>query len=279
MYGDYNQVTIIYQREQSFAPSIVGVVDSYSITPELPANLTLDPQTGVISGVLQSEISGLEFNVTATNSVGSVTETISLTSIIVNCEATEDYLATAHGEYSVAVCPLYYTGYALARCMGGVFEEPSLEHCSPRLSSFFTFSITSISAKTGSSITPISFLTDGPFSSLSISPELPSGLTFVDGVISGTPTEARVATEYTVTGENDAETKTATITITVDDNSCPALDEFEAVGNGETSSASVCPEGYSALLLESVLMVSSSLLTTVVVLWWLLPVLVTLPAA
>ena len=75
------------------------------MAPELPADLTLDPTTGVISGALQSTQTGNKYTITATNSAGSLQTEISLTSIVVNCEATAEYLATNHGEYSVAVCP------------------------------------------------------------------------------------------------------------------------------------------------------------------------------
>ena len=248
VYGINNQVTIIYQKQQSFEPTVSGSVESYSVAPELPADLTLDPTTGVISGALQSTQTGNKYTITATNSAGSLQTEISLTSIVVNCEATAEYLATNHGEYSVAVCPEYYTGYAMARCMGGEFEEPSLEHCTPRLSGFFTYGVNSIVLKTNQELTPISLLTDGAFPSISCNKDLPEGLVLgEDGTISGTPTVPSPAADYEITGTNSAESKSVTISITVEDNGCEALDEFPAAMNGATSEAAVCPEGYSGM--------------------------------
>ena len=248
IYGINNQVTIIYQKQQSFEPTVSGVADSYSVNPQLPADLTLDPTTGVISGALQSTQTGNKYTITATNSAGSLQTEISLTSVVVNCEATSQYSATNHGEYSVAVCPEFYTGYAMARCMGGEFEEPSLEHCTPRLSGFFTYGVNSIVMKTNEVLTPISLLTDGAFPTISCNKDLPEGLVLgADGTISGTPTVPSPADEYQITGTNNAESKSVTISITIEDNGCEALDEFPAAMNGATSQASVCPEGYSGM--------------------------------
>ena len=136
----------------------------------------------------------------------------------------------------------------MARCMGGEFEEPSLEHCTPRLSGFFTYGVSSIVMKTGETLTPISLLTDGAFPTISCNKDLPEGLVLgADGTISGTPTVPSPADDYQITGTNSAETKSVTISITIEDNGCEALDEFPAAMNGATSQASVCPEGYSGM--------------------------------
>ena len=65
-----------------------------------------------------------------------------------------------------------------------------------------------------------------------------------DGTISGTPTVPSPASDYQITGTNDLESKSVTISITIEDNGCEALDEFPAAMNGSTSHASVCPDGY-----------------------------------
>ena len=60
------------------------MAESYSVNPQLPADLTLDPTTGVISGALQSEQTGNRYTITATNSAGSLQTEISLTSVVVD---------------------------------------------------------------------------------------------------------------------------------------------------------------------------------------------------
>ena len=67
--------------------------------------------------------------------------------------------------------------------------------------------------------------TGGAISSYSISPSLPTGLTFntTTGVISGLPTLATILKTYTVTGINASGSITATLDITVLDNTQPPL--------------------------------------------------------
>lgn len=55
-----------------------GRVSSYSITPSLPAGLILNANTGVISGTPLSALSQTSYTVTATNSGGSVTTSLSI---------------------------------------------------------------------------------------------------------------------------------------------------------------------------------------------------------
>lgn len=50
-----------------------------------------------------------------------------------------------------------------------------------------------------------------------ISPAVPDGLTFSDGIISGTPTEAYAQTEHTVTATNDKGSATTSFNITVEE--------------------------------------------------------------
>ncbi|RYD51873.1 MAG: T9SS type A sorting domain-containing protein [Sphingobacteriales bacterium] len=60
------------------APNVAGNVSSYSISPALPTGLSLNPNTGVITGVA-SQITGITtYTVTATNSSGSTTSTFTL---------------------------------------------------------------------------------------------------------------------------------------------------------------------------------------------------------
>ena len=52
-------------------PSVTGSVNSYSVSPALPAGVSLNTSTGVISGTPTSTSSATNYTVTATNSYGS----------------------------------------------------------------------------------------------------------------------------------------------------------------------------------------------------------------
>jgi hypothetical protein len=56
-----------------------GVVVSYAVSPALPAGLALDTATGVISGTPSAVTSTADYTVTATNSGGSTTASLSIT--------------------------------------------------------------------------------------------------------------------------------------------------------------------------------------------------------
>ena len=55
-----------------------GAVISYAVLPELPAGLTLNPSTGVISGSPTAVTSTASYTVTATNSGGSTDASVSI---------------------------------------------------------------------------------------------------------------------------------------------------------------------------------------------------------
>ena len=85
-----------------------------------------------------------------------------------------------------------------------------------------SFTLTNGTAMT--SVTPT--VSGGAVTSWSISPSLPSGLSFdtSDGTISGTPTALSTNTTYTVTATNTGGSDTATVTITVNDVTPSGLD-------------------------------------------------------
>ena len=179
---------------------------------------------------------------TAQNLMDSTLGVIS-TSVTVDCEATSEYPALAHGESMVTSCPPNYIGYGRVRCIEGEFTDIELDHCSIRSSTIFTFGFTTLHLLTGVAMTPMTLLADANFNSLTIDKELPAGLVFRGRELSGIPTEATETTVYTFTGENPAGTVTTTLTITVEDNSCAAIDSFPATCNGCISfSFEGCPE-------------------------------------
>lgn len=60
------------------SPSVTGTVDSYSVSPALPAGLSLNTTTGVISGTPTANQGATTYTVTATNAGGSTTAQFSI---------------------------------------------------------------------------------------------------------------------------------------------------------------------------------------------------------
>ena len=63
----------------SSTPTVTGTVDSYSISPALPAGVTLNTTTGKISGIATVVSTQTDYTVTATNLGGSTNATFTLT--------------------------------------------------------------------------------------------------------------------------------------------------------------------------------------------------------
>ena len=59
-------------------PTVTGFVESYSISPSLPAGLTFNTTTGAITGTPTQLVVAANYLVTATNETGSVSTTISI---------------------------------------------------------------------------------------------------------------------------------------------------------------------------------------------------------
>jgi hypothetical protein len=78
----YSMTSAVYTRDEVITnniPTVTGTVTSWSVDPELPGRLALDPVTGVISGIPDTEQAATEYTITAGNGYGLITATISIT--------------------------------------------------------------------------------------------------------------------------------------------------------------------------------------------------------
>ncbi len=69
---------VIQQAIAALTPTVTGQVASYGVSPALPAGLTIDSTTGVISGSPTAVSPATNYTVTATNAGGSTTASVSL---------------------------------------------------------------------------------------------------------------------------------------------------------------------------------------------------------
>jgi hypothetical protein len=238
----------------SLTPAVTNSPTSYSISPALPAGLSLNTLTGVISGTPTAASAATTYTVTATNASGSGNTTINITVL-------SPTISYAGSPYT------YLTGVTISSLTPAVTGSPSGYSISPALPAGLSFDTstgvisgtpTAVSAAAAYTITAtyaggvtatttinitvnlsppaisyspsinvyttgvaISALnptnSGGAATGWSISPGLPAGLSFntTTGIISGTPTATSAITTYTVTATNSGGSGTTTIKITV----------------------------------------------------------------
>ncbi len=79
----YSTNPAVYTQGTAIEPNVPtssgGAVSSYSVAPTLPAGLSLDTSTGVISGTPMAVIAAASYTVTASNSAGGTTASLSIT--------------------------------------------------------------------------------------------------------------------------------------------------------------------------------------------------------
>ena len=173
-----------------------GTVVSYSVTPALPAGLSLDAAMGAISGSPSAVTPQLKYTVTAVNTGGSATAAVFIT---VNSAASNPLAAPAGLSYKFANAT-YTVGVSIPA---------------------------NVPTSTGGVPLPYMNSSGIPVPAYSIYPSLPPGLRIdgapllpigdlPSGIISGIPAAPSPATVYTVTASNPAGSTTAALTIEVD---------------------------------------------------------------
>ena len=229
----------------------------YSISPNLPAGLNFNPATGEISGTPTAISANTTYTITATNSGGSSTTTITIVvndvapnGLVYNVEnmsliknqAMTPNTATVNGAItSWEISPSLPTGLSFGSSNGTIWGTPTVVQLTPIAYTVwanntggsvsvtlnitiaddlavFSYPNSPYTIVRGYNMIDITpTVTSGTVVSWGIHPSLPSGLSFTSGVISGKPTGNQTITTYTVYANNSGGSATATLQLTINE--------------------------------------------------------------
>ena len=220
-------------------------LQSFTVSPDLPSGLEFDTSNGKITGLTNAATPTATYTVTAGDQSTEITITVST----VICPAMDSFPETVDGQTasSTTACPEGMTGTATRVCNNGHFGDINISACTPLTPAGLNYSPYSINVKVGEAVFAKPSYTN-TVTSFSISPSLPTGLTFdqTTGAIRGSSAVAVVNSYHTITATNASGSTTASITINISNASCTGLksDNNQDITTTSGSMLShVCPEG------------------------------------
>ena len=229
-------------------PIYTGIVDTWTITPSLPAGLTFT--NGVISGTPTVNMTTTLFTVWANNTGGSSNHTLNITILepMVTLDYNPENVTLVRGTLMAAMVPTVTGGqvevWAIHPALpagltfdnGTVSGTPTVNMTTTMFTVYANnsggnathsinltiheptgdLSYTNLTLTRNVSMTPLSpTYSGGAVEVWSIHPSLPAGLNFSNGVISGTPLVNMTTSMFTVYANNSGGSAAATINITI----------------------------------------------------------------
>jgi hypothetical protein len=232
---------------------VTGTVDSFSVSPGLPAGLAINKLTGVINGTPTAVSVAAAYTITAKNQAGATTASLSIAvngkptafaysanpaTFWTNVAITPDSARVTGAVDSFTVSPALPAPLTLDKSTGiitgtptaastGTYVVTAKNQAGSATASLsitvngpptaFTYSSNPATFWTNVAITPDSARVTGVVDSFTVSPALPAGLTLAKatGIITGSPTAAAPSAAYVVTAKNQAGTANGSLTITV----------------------------------------------------------------
>ena len=256
-FGESEVTLVVGSEMQALTPSFLGDAPStWSVNPQLPDGISLDPESGVISGKPTAKSPSKTYTIIASNFAGVASESIDFQVLPIAVQSiwySSGVLHCTLGEFCNQTPPFVEGGLPNTWSSepplplglsfsenGSIFGTPvsigDSNHTitakneggsatvairvmtirPPPEALYFDSSEFTLSIGEQTSIMP--FVSGGQVEIWAVSPELPSGLEMGPmGAISGSPTEVHGPTAYTITATNSGGSVQATLIIEVID--------------------------------------------------------------
>ena len=253
--NDLNMTNNTASLDLPLAPTITGSGEfvSWAISPSVPSGLAFDTSNGTLSGTPTELLTRSMFTITATNTGGTATAYINITIVdeVVTLSYSPENLTLTRDDPMIDLVPTY-TGVVnnwtiVPTLPSGLNFSNGVISGTPEINmTRTTYTVWATNTGGSSSHTinitinePLGVLTYDPSnltltrdlamltlepnltrgvpSSWTIEPELPEGLVFNNGFISGTPTVNMTHTVYTILATHSGGSASANITITVNE--------------------------------------------------------------
>ena len=253
--NDLNMTNNTASLDLPLSPTVTGSgeIVSWAISPSVPSGLAFDTSNGTLSGTPTELLTRSMFTVTATNTGGTATAYINITIVdeLVTLSYSPENLTLTRDDPMIDLVPTY-TGVVnnwtiVPTLPSGLNFSNGVISGTPEINmTRTTYTVWATNTGGSSSHTinitinePLGVLTYDPSnltltrdlamltlepnltrgvpSSWTIEPELPEGLVFNNGVISGTPTVNMTHTVYTILATHSGGSASANISITVNE--------------------------------------------------------------
>ncbi|KAK8806962.1 hypothetical protein WA158_003721 [Blastocystis sp. Blastoise] len=238
----------IYQ--ESSPPTYIGLINTFSISPDLPNGLALNTVNGILYGTpKQNYDSNSLYTITASNIDSS--STIQITILITNlkCSSLYPWTESEHSKTVTIPCPdtTNYEGYLSRECLYIPGNPPTsawstiTSTCQLKLPSSIYYNTNLMNNNITFYINNdvVSFIPSfiGIIDSWSIYPHIMDGLFFsvTSGSISGSLRQQYLPSEYIVTAENKRGSNSFLITIITEISYCEGDDIWPTTEKGQTA--------------------------------------------
>ena len=223
-----------------------GSFSAFSISPELPAGLSLNTENGMLSGTPSAAAASAEYIVTGTGNTEPKTLTITIVVEAIVCPALDSFPEAADGadSLSTSACPTGYQGTAKRHCSNGHFGDIDVTGCTHKQPTI-SYSQPYINKKRLEAFETTPTI-ENEFTSVTAS-NLPAGVEITSkGTIAGVPTVVGT-TSVTVTVTGPGGTATTTVTIVVTNADCAGMMDKDGNVGPKSHNQPItfnCDEGY-----------------------------------